>query len=202
VTARHLGRHQCNKLFRWRGPRHGTRLFTTDVEDDNELKDIADKARRSDQPRVLPAYVELLCASAQVRQWLAPFIKSAAGQHGISGADLKRLPLPIITEPQQLAIVRHTQAALSWIDRLAREASFARKLIDPLDESVLAKGFRGELVPQDPNDEPASVLLERIRAERDAAPANPRSRKRRAISWTRGFIHCSQCNSPADSTRC
>jgi type I restriction enzyme S subunit len=47
---------------------------------------------------------------------------------------------------------------------------------------LLAKAFRGELVPQDPNDEPASVLLDRIRAERDATPAKPRSRKRRAVS--------------------
>ena len=44
----------------------------------------------------------------------------------------------------------------------------ARKLIDHLDQAVLAKAFRGELVPQDPNDEPASALLERIRAERQA----------------------------------
>ena len=36
-----------------------------------------------------------------------------------------------------------------------------------LDRSILAKAFRGELVPQDPNDEPAAVLLERIRAERE-----------------------------------
>ena len=36
-----------------------------------------------------------------------------------------------------------------------------------LDRSILAKAFRGELVPQDPNDEPAAVLLDRIRAERE-----------------------------------
>jgi type I restriction enzyme, S subunit len=50
------------------------------------------------------------------------------------------------------------------------ETSSARNLIDHLDQAVLAKAFRGELVPQDPNDEPASNLLERIRAERSAAP--------------------------------
>jgi hypothetical protein len=42
---------------------------------------------------------------------------------------------------------------------------------------LLAKAFRGELVPQDPNDEPTSVLLKRIRAAREAAPAKPRPRK-------------------------
>ena len=51
------------------------------------------------------------------------------------------------------------------------EATSARKLIDHLDQAVLAKAFRGELVPQDPNDEPASVLLERIRAGKRMTPA-------------------------------
>jgi hypothetical protein len=42
-------------------------------------------------------------------------------------------------------------------------------LIDHLDESILAKSFRGELVPQDPDDEPASIVVERIKTERSAA---------------------------------
>jgi len=42
--------------------------------------------------------------------------------------------------------------------RLASEAISARKLIDRLDQAILSKAFRGELVPQDLNDEPASVL--------------------------------------------
>jgi type I restriction enzyme, S subunit len=42
---------------------------------------------------------------------------------------------------------------------------------------LLAKAFRGELVPQDPSDEPAAVLLARIRAAREAAPAKSRQRK-------------------------
>src|SRR5262249_24554586 len=54
---------------------------------------------------------------------------------------------------------RRMETALAWIDRLAAEATSARKLIDHLDQAVLVKAFRGELVPQDPNDEPASVVL-------------------------------------------
>ena len=47
----------------------------------------------------------------------------------------------------------------------------SRSLLDAADQSILAKAFRGELVPQDPNDEPASVLLDRIRSERAATNA-------------------------------
>ncbi len=47
-----------------------------------------------------------------------------------------------------------------------------------IDSSILAKAFRGELVPQDPNDEPASVLLERIRAEQEGASPKKKPRRR------------------------
>jgi len=47
-----------------------------------------------------------------------------------------------------------------------------RGQLEMLDRAILAKAFRGELVPQDPNDEPASDLLARIAAERDAAPVS------------------------------
>lgn len=43
----------------------------------------------------------------------------------------------------------------------------AQRLCDRLEKSILARAFRGELVPQDPNDEPASAILNRIRAERE-----------------------------------
>jgi type I restriction enzyme S subunit len=47
-----------------------------------------------------------------------------------------------------------------------------------LNQSILAKAFRGELVPQDPGDEPASVLLDRIRAARETAAEPKRTGKR------------------------
>ncbi|MFE0756404.1 hypothetical protein ACFW16_20750 [Inquilinus sp. NPDC058860] len=76
-------------------------------------------------------------------------------------------------------IVRHIEAAFVRIDRLAAEAEGARKLLDRLDQAVLAKAFRGELVPQDSADEPALVLLDRIRAERAAKGAVTKGRRGR-----------------------
>lgn len=61
--------------------------------------------------------------------------------------------------------------------RLAVETAGKRR--QKLDQSILARAFRGELVPQDPNDEPASVLLERIRAERESAGPKTKGRRGR-----------------------
>jgi type I restriction enzyme, S subunit len=56
-------------------------------------------------------------------------------------------------------------------------AARAAHLLERLDERLLAKAFRGELVPQDPADEPAETLLARIRAARAEAPRSRRGRR-------------------------
>lgn len=84
---------------------------------------------------------------------------------------------------EQHEIARRIEAAFAKIDRLAKEAKRALELVGRLDEAILAKAFRGELVPQDENDEPAEKLLERIRSERQATPKAGRGRaKSRRLS--------------------
>jgi len=78
------------------------------------------------------------------------------------------IALPPIEEQKEI-VVRIKQA-LSRVDRLEAEATRTRALLDRLESSILAKAFKGELVPQDPDEEPASVLLTRIRAQRASAP--------------------------------
>ena len=94
--------------------------------------------------------------------------------------EIRALHICLAPISEQREVVGRIRRALTWIDRLAAEAISARKLIDRLDQAILAKAFRGELVPQDPSDEPASVLLERIRAEREASPKARRGRKGKA----------------------
>jgi type I restriction enzyme S subunit len=96
----------------------------------------------------------------------------------INKGRFQRLSFSLPTLEEQVELVRLIEAAFAWIDRLTSEATSARKLIDHLDQAILSKAFRGELVPQDRDDEPASVLLERIKAEQIGVTAARRGRGR------------------------
>ncbi len=61
-------------------------------------------------------------------------------------------------------IVRRVESLFTLADQLEARYKKGKAYVDKLTQSILAKAFRGELVPQDPNDEPAEKLLERIRA--------------------------------------
>jgi len=89
-----------------------------------------------------------------------------------------RLPLPPMDE--QRAAIRRVNRAFARAERLEAEAARARALLDRLEAAILAKAFRGELVPQDPNDEPAGLLLERIRAVRGGRAQSQPKRGRTA----------------------
>ncbi|MBS7705204.1 restriction endonuclease subunit S [Chelatococcus asaccharovorans] len=123
-------------------------------------------------PELLSAYIN----SAIGREWVAGAVNQQVGQANVNGSKLRRLGVPVMSKDEQAEIQIRINAAFAWIDRLAADATSARKLIDGLDQAILAKAFRGELVPQDSNDEPASLLLERIKAERGATPTRRRGR--------------------------
>ncbi len=95
----------------------------------------------------------------------------------LSAGRLKTVEFNYPAIDEQRRIVAEVERQLSLIDSLRAAVESAQKRSGALRRAILERAFRGELVPQDPDDEPASVLLERIRAERAAAP-KPARRKR------------------------
>jgi type I restriction enzyme, S subunit len=93
--------------------------------------------------------------------------KGSVGQVNISLTQCRKCLIPIPSKEEQKEIVQRIELMFQQIDRIYQQYEPAKASLDTLDRSILAKAFRGELVPQDPNDEPAAVLLERIRAERE-----------------------------------
>jgi type I restriction enzyme S subunit len=75
---------------------------------------------------------------------------------------LRSLPVPFPPLAEQQEIVRLVEALFALADQLEARYAKARAYVEKLTQSILAKAFRGELVPQDPNDEPAEALLRRI----------------------------------------
>lgn len=128
----------------------------------------------ADSGRCIPEYVEyfIRTAKADLEQF-AP----ATAQKNINLEVLASVRLPVAPLSEQAEIVCRIDRAFLEIDRMTTEATSARRLLDRLDQAVLAKAFRGKLVPQDPTDEHASVLLERIKAEREAASKVNRGEK-------------------------
>lgn len=84
----------------------------------------------------------------------------------LSLKDVSGFPIPFPPLEEQREIVRRVQELWAWAEGIESRYHKARKYFDRLSASVLAQAFRGELVPQDPSDEPASELLARVRAER------------------------------------
>ena len=77
---------------------------------------------------------------------------------------------------EQAEIVRRVEILFAFADRLEARLATARRQVGQLTPALLAKAFRGELVPQDPADEPATELLKRLAAQREAAPKVKRGR--------------------------
>ncbi len=86
--------------------------------------------------------------------------------------------MPSIQEQNE--IIKRISKILKLTDSFLEQYLENAEELEQLDQSILAKAFRGELVPQDPNDEPAAVLLARIRAERERLGGSKKRGKAKA----------------------
>jgi type I restriction enzyme S subunit len=125
------------------------------------------------------------------KEWLLWFFRSPVGRsrlenastgnqlsmRNISQAALRNIEIPFPPPEERYEIVRRIEAAMDWLNIVGTEQGKAIHLLERLDRGLLAKAFRGELVPQDPNDEPVGKLLERIRPVQAEGAKSGRNRR-------------------------
>lgn len=143
---------------------------------------------RKKQDNILGKFLVICIASSFFKTQLEEK-RTGTAQPQIPAKALKTffLPLPPIDEQQE--IINRVEKLFSFAGHVDTRYQAGKDCVDLLTPSLLAKAFRGELVEQDPHDEPASVLLERIKAEREATstrkpPKSTRSDKPRREKLT------------------
>jgi type I restriction enzyme S subunit len=120
------------------------------------------------------------------KEWFQRNGKQSVNLASINLNVLKRFPIPLPPIAEQIAIVQELEDRISTVDKAEAQIASALAKAASLRQAILKRAFEGRLVPQDPNDEPASVLLERIRAQR-AQDARPKARSARTRAAAAGL---------------
>ncbi len=116
----------------------------------------------ADQEKVLPEWIAAYVAAGKGRSEIEKRLKTTAGQVGISGSQLKTVPIAVPPLSYQEMAAARIGLILDEQERIRQQLSELALKEQALRRSILADAFSGRLVPQDPNDEPASALLDRI----------------------------------------
>jgi type I restriction enzyme S subunit len=131
---------------------------------------------RIDQTVAKPKFLLYSLAARQTYRQIREAVHGATRPR-INLGFLKVFEISLPSTTEQIEIIQRVEQLFAFVSQLEVRVKVAQARIDGLTQSILAKAFRGELVPQDPNDEPASVLLDRIKAQHAAAPKGKRGRR-------------------------
>ncbi|MFZ2950313.1 MAG: restriction endonuclease subunit S [Desulfuromonadaceae bacterium] len=102
---------------------------------------------------------------------------SGNNQPALNKSLVEKIPIPLPPLDEIEVIANMLIAALGNISEQEAAVQYSLKQSEAQRKNILKRAFSGQLVPQDPSDEPASVLLERIRVEREELAKQPRTRK-------------------------
>jgi len=132
---------------------------------------------RPNQALIRPAFLLNAFSLHMVRKQIENKAKSTSGVNNINTGEIQSLIVALCCTDEQQQIQMEIESRLSEADELDQTIATALQQADALRQSILKKAFSGQLVLQDPNDEPASALLARIRSDKAGANAMPAGRK-------------------------
>lgn len=131
---------------------------------------------------VLPEIVAHYINSVLGKKWIAEVMNQTAGQANVNGTKLGELAIPLAPFVEQVELVQKVTNEFESIDQQSEATTLGLKQSEAQRKNILKSAFSGKLVPQDPNDEPASVLLEKIKQEREALAKKPKTKQRKTKS--------------------
>lgn len=100
-------------------------------------------------------------------------------QSNINAQKLGKFEIPLPPLEEQEEIVRQVDKLFAFADKLELHYKKAKQKIQKMPQAILAKAFRGQLVPQYPSDEPASILLEKIKTQKHQMESKSKKNKRK-----------------------
>ncbi len=124
--------------------------------------------------QTLKRYVRAIWDANVMRRQIETTARTTAGIYKINQEDIRNFVVPLPPLAEQQRISDEIERLLTVVNEVEGLLEINLKRAERLRQSILKRAFEGRLVPQDPNDEPASVMLERIRAERRAATGDGR----------------------------
>ena len=131
---------------------------------------------------VLPSFICHYLLSPTAQRWFKARAKTTAGQANLTLETCRSLPIPLPPKSEQQELVDALAVSVSGISAQELAIQHGLKQSAAQHKNILKAAFSGQLVPQDPNDEPASVLLERIRNERAAREKSKPGKSSRRVA--------------------